>query len=214
MSDLRKPPDDPFWSSSSPTVLPSTDHRGRRKASSIVLPVLFALALVLVGFTGMWAWMRWGTGGDQTPAAVNTPSSTPSPTPPTTSATPTPTPSGSATHTATTSPTPTPTHTHSHHATASPEPVRTAPVVVFNQTGVSGLAATFAGKLTQKGWHVTAVDNWVGTVPSSTVYYRPGGEAAARTLQHDFPVIGRLRPAVTGMPTSGLTVILAGNVHL
>jgi len=214
MSDYREPPQDPPRSSVSgaPTVLPNTTHRGRRKASSIVLPVLFALALVLVGFTGMWAWMRWGTGSNPPPVAVTTRSSTPSPTPPTTSASPTPTPSGSATHTASLTPTPTP--THRHHASASPTADRSAPVVVFNQTGVSGLAATFAGRLTQKGWHVTAVDNWVGTVPSSTVYYRPGGAAAARTLRHDFPVIGRVRPAVSGMPTAGLTVILAGNVHL
>jgi hypothetical protein len=83
--------------------------------------------------------------------------------------------------------------------------------VVFNQTGVSGLAANFAARLQQAGWAVGGVDNWVGTVPSTTVYYRSGDEAAARTLMRDFPEVGRIRPAVTGMPDRGLTVILAGS---
>ena len=69
-------------------------------------------------------------------------------------------------------------------------------MVVFNQTSVTGLAARFAARLEVAGWDVVGVDNWIGTVPATTVYYQPGDEAAARALMADFPDVGRIHPAV------------------
>jgi hypothetical protein len=84
-------------------------------------------------------------------------------------------------------------------------------VVVFNQTSVPGLAAAFAARLQEAGWTVTGVDNWTGTVPETTIYYRPGDEADARQLMRDIPQVNRILPAVSGMPEQGLTLILAGS---
>lgn len=83
------------------------------------------------------------------------------------------------------------------------------PVYVFNQTTISGLAAETASSLGSAGWNVVGVDNWVGNVPSDTVYYYPGDRAAADRLSKDFPDIERVWPASAPMPAGALTVILA-----
>jgi hypothetical protein len=179
-----------------------------------MLPVVFALAMVLVGFLGVWAWIGLSGDGDDVAALVPTPSATVTGATPTgTGATPSDSLSPSSTPTQATSPTPSPTKTRTSTKPAT-VPDRGAAVVVFNQTGVSGLAANFAARLGQAGWTVAGVDNWVGSVPATTVYYRPGDEAAARTLMKDFPEVGRVRPAISGMPDRGLTVILAGDATL
>ena len=214
---MTQTPQQPFpgGSATDPVEAPDTavadqsaraSHRGRRKASSVMLPVVFALAMVLVGFLGVWAWIGLSGDGDDVVALV------PTPTPTVTGATPSDSLSPSSTPTQATSPTPTPSPTKTRTSTKpATAPDRRAAVVVFNQTGVSGLAANFAARLGQAGWTVAGVDNWVGTVPETTVYYRPGDEAAARTLMKDFPEVGRIRPAISGMPDRGLTLILAGN---
>ena len=192
-----------------------SSHRGRRKASSVVLPLVFALALVLVGFLAMWGWITLSGRDDGKPAASPTspaatsPSPTPSsPSPSATSGSASPSTSGSPSSSPTSSsPSPSPSRTSKTPTAAD----RSATVVVYNQTAVSGLAAAYAARLQQAGWSVVGVDNWTGTVPETTVYYRPGDEAAARQLMRDVPQVGRIRPAVTGMAPEGLTLILAGN---
>jgi hypothetical protein len=203
------PPDEP----SGGAELGHSSHRGRRKASSVVLPLVFALALVLVGFLAMWGWItlsgddggKGGVASPTTPAPTST-SASPSPT----TSSPTGSPSSSTTSS---SSSPSPSASSKSPTSKSPtaEPDRSATVVVFNQTGVSGLAAAYAARLQQLGWRITGVDNWTGTVPETTVYYRPGDEAAARQLMRDLPQVNRMRAAVTGMPEQGLTLILAGN---
>jgi hypothetical protein len=83
------------------------------------------------------------------------------------------------------------------------------PVYVFNQTSITGLAAETANGLESAGWNVVGVDNWIGRVPTDTVYYYPGDRAAAERLSKDFPDIGRVWPASAPMPAGALTVILA-----
>jgi hypothetical protein len=181
----------------------------------VVLPLVFALALVLIGFLAMWGWITWsgGNDGDNAAAPTTPPASvTPSPTPTSSSASASPTTSGSSSPSAsptTTSSSPSPSPKPSKTA----QPDRSAPVVVFNQTSISGLAAAYAAKLQQAGWRVTGVDNWTGFVPETTVYYRPGDEAAARQLMRDLPTVNRIRAAVSGMPSQGLTLIIAGNAQ-
>lgn len=80
-------------------------------------------------------------------------------------------------------------------------------VEVYNNSSVQGLAGRTAREAQGLGWDVVGSDNWVGTIPASTVYYPPRLERAARLLGKDLG-IQRLRPAVEPMRFDRLTVIL------
>ena len=82
-------------------------------------------------------------------------------------------------------------------------------VVVFNNSGVSGLAGRVAARASQIGWQVVGADNWYGTIPASTVYYPKRLERAGRLLALDLG-IQRTAPAVDPMRLDRLTVILTG----
>ncbi len=108
-----------------------------------------------------------------------------------------------------------------HHSTYHPpKPRHTKPakpaidrskvvVEVFNNSGISGLAGTVAGRATNAGWQVVGSDNWYGTIPASTVYYPPRLAPAGHLLALDLG-IHRVMPAVTPMRLDRLTVILTG----
>ncbi|MGZ5404782.1 MAG: LytR C-terminal domain-containing protein, partial [Nocardioides sp.] len=66
-------------------------------------------------------------------------------------------------------------------------------VEVYNNSGITGLADSYAGSATAVGWQVVGADNWYGTVPGSTVYYPARLESAAKMLALDLG-IGRLVP--------------------
>ncbi len=80
-------------------------------------------------------------------------------------------------------------------------------VEVYNNSGISGLAAATSARLESAGWSVVATDNWYGAIPANTVYYPEGMRAAAERLAKrlDYP---RLRPAVSPMQFDRLTVII------
>ncbi len=119
----------------------------------------------------------------------------------------TPTPSSpSARPTAAPTPSPSPTATASRPARS----VVKAPVVVLNQTRQTGLAASVASRLRARGWQVTGVGNWRGSVSSTTVYYAAGLERAARSLA-DVLGVERIRPKVAGMASGRLTVVLTAD---
>lgn len=80
-------------------------------------------------------------------------------------------------------------------------------VEVFNNSGIKGLAATTAAKATQVGWQVVGEDNWVGSIPASTVYYPARLKAEAKQLSLDLG-IGRTALAVEPMKMDRLTIIL------
>jgi hypothetical protein len=82
-------------------------------------------------------------------------------------------------------------------------------VTVFNNSHVAGLAAQVASKASDIGWQIVGTDNWYGTIPSTTVYYPPKLQRAARLLALDLG-IQRTAPAVDPMRTDRLTVILTG----
>lgn len=104
----------------------------------------------------------------------------------------------------------TPTPQASVTVTPSPTPKAVkAPVIVLNQTTVSGLAAKVRDQLVAGGWTVTGIDSFRGNVPATTVYYPAGLKAAAKALMAQFPAIGRIMPAFAGISTSQLTVILS-----
>lgn len=83
-------------------------------------------------------------------------------------------------------------------------------VEVYNNSGISGLAGRTASDASAAGWQVVGSDNWVGTIPASTVYFPPRLEEAARLLGKDLGV-KRLRPAVQPMRLDRLTVILTAD---
>ncbi|GAA1920275.1 hypothetical protein GCM10009737_22260 [Nocardioides lentus] len=94
----------------------------------------------------------------------------------------------------------------------TPAPVERSEVLVevYNNSGIAGLAGTTADTAATAGWQVVGSDNWVGTIPSSTVYFPPRLERQADTLAKDLGVT-RLMPAVAPMRFDRLTVILTAD---
>ncbi|MBS2939435.1 LytR C-terminal domain-containing protein [Nocardioides sp. J2M5] len=80
-------------------------------------------------------------------------------------------------------------------------------VEVFNNSGISGLAASTATRATDIGWSVVGEDNWVGNIPTTTVYFPPRLQAAGKQLALDLGIT-RTMPAVGVMKRDRLTVIL------
>jgi hypothetical protein len=111
-----------------------------------------------------------------------------------------------------THPRPSPPSTSGRHATGGSKarerahPVPHVLVDVFNNSAVSGLAATKAAALHSAGWNVAGADDWHGDIPANTVYYPPRLRHAAEALAAALGV-HRLRPAVTPMQFDRLTVI-------
>lgn len=110
----------------------------------------------------------------------------------------------------------TPAPSYSASATPTPKPPAVQRgkvyVVVFNNSGITGLAGRVATKATGMGWKVVGSDNWYGTVPATTVYYPKGLKRAAKTLALDLGV-QRTAPAVDPMRRDRLTLILTGPLH-
>ncbi|MDQ1694712.1 MAG: hypothetical protein QOJ03_65 [Frankiaceae bacterium] len=120
------------------------------------------------------------------------------------------TPPVTPTRTHTPTPTPTPTRTapvEEPSATTTPA-VAKAPVTVLNNSRRSGLASRAAAQLSSGGWRIAEVGNFTGRIPVSTVYYVPGQKAVAQNLAHQFPAIQRVHPRFSGLPGSGLTLVV------
>ncbi len=151
------------------------------------------------------------TGGDDkgSPAVVSPPIASqgvtsPSPTAsPTARATPQPSgvsPAPSASAVVPPAPTPAPT------PTAAQAPI--VPVSVLNNSRISGLADRSAARFRAGGWPVRTTGNYSGgTIAQTTVYYPPGQQASAERFAKQFG-IPRVRPRFSGIPTSGMTVIV------
>lgn len=95
---------------------------------------------------------------------------------------------------------------------AEPSPVDRAKVSVeiYNQSNIPGLAGDVAAKATTVGWNVVGEDNWVGSVPASTVYYPPEMKREGQQLADDLG-IKRTHLLVEGsMKGDRLTVVLTG----
>lgn len=84
-------------------------------------------------------------------------------------------------------------------------------VVVFNNSGITGLASGVASTVTDAGWTVVGSDNWYGSIPANTVYYPKRLKAAAEQLALDLG-ISRTALAVDPMQFDRLTVILTSPI--
>jgi hypothetical protein len=122
------------------------------------------------------------------PSATTAPTKAPSPTPkPTPKATP------SATTPATTAP-----------VVAAPK----RPVLVLNNSRIQKLAERSARTFRAGGWTVTDTGNYRGGIISqTTVYFAPGQQGSAERFAKQFG-IPRVLPRFSGLPGSGLTVVL------
>lgn len=92
--------------------------------------------------------------------------------------------------------------------TAAPDPRTSVNVVVLNNSTVRGLASRAAVDVRGRGWTVAEVGNFTGTIPTTTVYYRPGTveEAAARVLGADLRA--RVEPRFDGLSRSADGIVL------
>jgi hypothetical protein len=86
------------------------------------------------------------------------------------------------------------------------DPVPRVFVEVYNNSGITGLAATKARELERAGWNVAATDNWYGNIPANTVYYPARLQKSAGDLAKALHIT-RTRPAVSPMQFDRLTVI-------
>lgn len=94
-----------------------------------------------------------------------------------------------------------------------PPPVRRGQVsvVVFNNSGITGLAGQVSGRASEVGWNIVGADNWYGTIPATTVYFGPKMKRAANQLALDLGV-ERVQPAIESMSEDRLTLILTGQL--
>jgi hypothetical protein len=95
--------------------------------------------------------------------------------------------------------------------TAAPAAAPTMPLRVYNNSTISGLAATASSDFQRGGWTVSESRNYPdGIIPTSTVYYRPGtGEqASAQRLADEYGL--RVEPRFEGIQDAspGLIVIV------
>lgn len=89
------------------------------------------------------------------------------------------------------------------------EPAKSVPVRVYNNSKIKGLAKKAAEDLRADGWQVTEVANYpYGTIPTTTVYYRPGTdeEAAAKSIAADFGM--KAEPRFEGIQNAPAGVIV------
>ncbi|HEX5812976.1 MAG TPA: LytR C-terminal domain-containing protein, partial [Pseudonocardia sp.] len=89
-----------------------------------------------------------------------------------------------------------------------------APVRVYNNSTITGLASHAAADFRADGWQVEQVSNYPsGLIPTSTVYFRPGTseQSAAATLASAFGL--RTEPRFQGIDdaTPGLIVIVTND---
>lgn len=139
-------------------------HRASMETRSrSLLPIMIvgvaALCIGLLAFFVMPKLLNNNT----SPLAGNTTSAVSTPQADQTTEPPTPEPTEAATEAPTEEPTPEPT----------PDSVvdKSIAVAVFNATGVSGLAAQYAGRVTGDGWTVAQSANWAGQPQSTSVIF-------------------------------------------
>jgi LytR cell envelope-related transcriptional attenuator len=98
---------------------------------------------------------------------------------------------------------------------ASVRPVPKQPLIVLNNTTISGLAKSARARLQRGGWAVSAVGNLRNTIVSSCAYYdpaNPNARAAAQALVTQFPAIKRVKERFAELPRGPIVVVLTGAI--
>lgn len=85
---------------------------------------------------------------------------------------------------------------------------RSVPVVVYNATSRTGLAAKVAKSLRADGWTVVSVGNWRRGGVATTTIFVAGEKDAAATMLDDLPAADAVRAPISGMPQNRLVVVI------
>ena len=120
-------------------------------------------------------------------------------------------PSATPTRTGTTTAPPVSLGSSAADASAASAAAKSVPLVVLNNTTVSGLAKTAATRFEQGGWTVTSSGNFSNNIISTCAYYDPdttGAKAAAEALQAQYPTIKRVEPKFAELPSGPVVVVL------
>jgi hypothetical protein len=92
--------------------------------------------------------------------------------------------------------------------------LKSVPLIVLNNSTVTGLAARAAQQFEQGGWTVTNYDNLQNDIISTCAYYdpsAPNARAAAKALHRQFPGIDRVKPKFPELPSGPIVVVLTGD---
>ena len=170
------------------------------KAAGFALLGVAAVALV-IGVVSLFG------GGDDAPPAAE--GSSTAPPVQTTSESPTSTSSQPPAATTTVPPS-----TSSSSAVVPPPPVTQpgvakVPVRVYNNSTITGLAAKAADEVRASGWTVEGTGNYPqGTIPTTTVYFRPGTDEEASAKELASRLRARVEPRFEGLQQSAPGIIL------
>ncbi|WP_394614189.1 LytR C-terminal domain-containing protein [Lentzea sp. JNUCC 0626] len=100
-------------------------------------------------------------------------------------------------------------------ATTTPPPPVTqpgatkAPVRVYNNSTITGLASKASDEVRGNGWTVAETGNYsAGTIPTTTVYYRPGTEEEASAKELAAALRARVEPRFDGIQSAAAGIIL------
>ena len=175
------------------------------KAAGFALLGVAAVALI-IGVVSLFG------GGSDTPPSAEGSSTAPPPQRQTTTGSPTvPTDATSVPPAATTTTVP---PTTSAEQPPPPPPV-TQPgaakvsVRVYNNSTITGLASKASDEVRASGWTVADTGNYSqGTIPTTTVYYRPGTDEEASAKELAAVLRARVEPRFTGIEKSPAGIIL------
>ena len=98
-----------------------------------------------------------------------------------------------------------------HSSAPAAGSAKTVPLVVLNNTTVTGLAHRAAQRFEQGGWTVTSYANYQNDIVSTCAYYDPadaGAKAAAKALQQQYPAIKRVKARFAELPSGPIVVVL------
>lgn len=158
---------------------------------SLMPLMIFGIAVLCVGLLAFFIVPKVLNNTTPPPAAVNS-SSAPAATP--------------AAEIPTQAPTTAPEETPAPTTEPTPDSVvdKSAPVAIFNATGISGLAARYSGLVTADGWAVSQSANWAGQPQTTSVIFYNGAEQKANA-----EALGALLNIPTVVDTAELGVPLS-----
>ncbi len=91
---------------------------------------------------------------------------------------------------------------------------KSVPLIVLNNSTVTGLAQLASQQFEAAGWTVSRFDNYQNDIISSCAYYDPsvaGAKKAAQALQVEFTGIKRVKERFPGLPSGPVVVVLTGD---
>jgi hypothetical protein len=174
------------------------------KAAGFALLGVAAVALV-IGVVSLF-----GGGSDSPPVAEGSSTAPPAQTPSSESSSAAAPTGGSSAPAATTTTPPATTTT-----VAPPPPPVTQPVVakvpvrVYNNSTITGLASKASDEVRANGWTVAETGNYSqGTIPTTTVYFRPGTDEEASARELGAVLRARVEPRFDGIQHAAPGIIL------